>query len=137
MKPSLVAIVVVMLLAAGGCAQRAGEIADVRRENAELKSRVAALESEVADLKLQRTPLTVNGLTLGTLGPPPELKLTSTARPAEWGTSLGQGRITYVAAGGAGNLTITGTTIEKGATFTTTTTTKSAATSTTTTTPAK
>ena len=130
--------IVLMMLATGCVRHRAGatDPADVRYENAALKMRVAALESEVAELKAQR-PLTVNGLTLDTLGPPPELKLTSTARPAEWGMSLAQGRITYVAGSGASNLAITGPNLEKGGTFTPTTTTRSAATSTTTTTPAK
>src|SRR5688572_8290176 len=104
MSLATVVIVIAIGLVVPGCASRgADDVADVRRANAELKARVAALESEVADLKLQRTPLTVDGLTLGTLGPPPELKLTSTARPAEWGTSLGQGRMTYIAGGGVGN----------------------------------
>jgi hypothetical protein len=147
MKPSLVAVVVVMLLAAGGCAQHGGggaEVGDVRRENAELKSRVAALESEVAELKLQRTPLTVNGLTLGGLVPPPELKLTSTlTRPVDrdGGVSLGQGRLIYTAGGGDVAPTIigSGTIQNMSRATTTTTTTKSSATSTstTTTTPAK
>jgi len=148
MKTSVAVVMMIAMMVVGGCARHGGgggEVADVRRENAELKTRVAALESEVADLKLQRTPLTVNGLTIGTLTPPPpELKLTSNLiRSGTDGVSLGQGRITYIAAGtssGDAALTITGTgTIEKGLRATTTTTKSATSTSisTRTATPAK
>jgi len=153
MKTSVAVVTMIAMMVIAGCARHGsgggggGDVAEVRRENAELKTRVAALESEVADLKLQRTPLTVNGLTIGTLTPPPpELKLTSNLiRSGTDGVSLGQGRITYIAAGtssGDAALTITGTgTIEKGLRATTTTTksatSTSTSTSTRTATPAK
>ena len=103
MRTSIATVEMMVVFVGGGCAHRGGEVAEVRRENVELKSRIALLESQVAELKdrQQQTPITVNGLTLSSLEAPPELKLTANVIKVMPRESTGQGRLILSGVGGA------------------------------------
>ena len=64
MKTCIGVAVVIFLMSAGGCVHDKCNLAELQRENVELKSRVATLESQLAELRDEKLAVNVNGITL-------------------------------------------------------------------------
>ena len=86
MRRSLALVVTIGIasLTAGGCAQQNRRLAQMQRENAELKAKVASLELQLRDLKdTQPGPVTVDGLTFAPMQLPELRWRPKPVKPAE------------------------------------------------------